>query len=91
MWKYEILSVQYFYYYAKIRFTGVTQETEVRYSISGYEYMVEEQKYIKNYNKSGEIKEWNNPLISKASSTLKAPHNTQACSHTYSRLFLILL
>ena len=53
-------------YYAKIRFTGVTQETEVRYSISGYEYMVEEQKYIKNYNKSGEIKEWNNPLISKA-------------------------
>lgn len=53
-------------YYAKIRFTGVTQETEVRYSISGYEYTVEEQKYIKNYNKSGEIKEWNNPLISKA-------------------------
>lgn len=53
-------------YYAKIRFTGVTQETEVRYSISGYKYMVEEQKYIKNYNKSGEIKEWNNPLISKA-------------------------
>ena len=50
-------------YYAKIRFTGVTQETEVRYSISGYEYMVEEQKYIKNYNKSGEIKEWNMQMI----------------------------
>lgn len=53
-------------YYAKIRFTGITKETEVRYSISGYEYTVEEQKYIKNYNKSGEIKEWNNPLVSKA-------------------------
>lgn len=51
-------------YYAKIKFTGIEQETVVRYSISGYEYTIEEQKYTKNYNKSGEIKTWNNPLVS---------------------------
>lgn len=50
-------------YYAKIKFNGITHETAVRYSISGYEYTIEEQKYIKNYNKSGEIKTWNNPLV----------------------------
>lgn len=51
-------------YYAKIRFLGITKETVVRYSISGNQYAVEEQKYIKNYNKTGEIKTWNNPLVS---------------------------
>lgn len=51
-------------YYAKIKFMGIGQETVVRYSISGYEYTVEEQKYVKSYNKSGEIKTWNNPLVS---------------------------
>lgn len=50
-------------HYAKIKFNGITHETTVRYSISGYEYTIEEQKYIKNYNKSGEIKTWNNPLV----------------------------
>lgn len=51
-------------YYAKIKLYGIEQETAVRYSISGYEYTAEEQKYTKNYNKSGEIKTWNNPLVS---------------------------
>lgn len=51
-------------YYAKLKFTGIMQETIVRYSISGYEYTTEEQKYVKNYNKNGEIKTWNNPLVS---------------------------
>lgn len=51
-------------YYAKIKFMGIEHETAVRYSISGYEYTIEEQKYIKNYNRSGEIKTWNNPLVS---------------------------
>lgn len=50
--------------YAKIRFTGIIKETIVRYSISGYEYTVEEQKYVKSYNKNGDIKTWNNPLVS---------------------------
>lgn len=51
-------------YYAKIKFHGILKKTIVRYSISGYEYTMEEQKYIKSYNKSGEIKKWNNPLVS---------------------------
>lgn len=50
-------------YYAKIRFTGIDRETNVRYSISGYQYTTEEQKYTVNYNKSGDIKTWNNPLV----------------------------
>lgn len=51
-------------YYAKIKFTGIIKETIVRYSISGIEYITEEQKYIVNYNKNGEVKTWNNPLVS---------------------------
>lgn len=53
-------------HYAVVRFTGVEAVTTVRYSISGYEYAVEEQKYTANYNKNGEIKTWNNPLVSTA-------------------------
>lgn len=51
-------------YYAKIRFEGIKNETIVNYSISGYEYEIEEQKYKKEYNKRGEEKTWGNPLIS---------------------------
>jgi hypothetical protein len=51
-------------YYAKIRFTGVTEETVISYSISGYEYSVEEQRYMAGYNRSGESKAWSNPLVS---------------------------
>ncbi len=51
-------------FYAKIRFSGVTRKTNVNYSISGYSYVVEEQKLIVPYNDDGEIKTWNNPLVS---------------------------
>lgn len=52
-------------YYAKIKFTGVPANgTTVSYSISGYEYLVSERKYSKQYNSDGESKTWNNPLIS---------------------------
>ncbi len=51
-------------YYAKIRFTGVTEETVISYSISGYEYSVEEQRYVDGYNGNGESKAWSNPLVS---------------------------
>lgn len=51
-------------YYAKLRFMGISKPTVVRYSISGYEYTVEEQKYSAFYNKTGDIKTWNNPLVS---------------------------
>lgn len=51
-------------YYAKIRFSGVTKKTTVNYSISGYNYTVEEQKYTAQYNDDGEAKTWNNPLVS---------------------------
>lgn len=51
-------------YYAKIRFTGVTSEIAVNYSVSGYRYNVEEQKLIVHYNDDGEVKTWNNPLVS---------------------------
>lgn len=51
-------------YYARIKFTGITSETIVRYNISGYEYEKEERKYVKKHNNSGEEKIWNNPLIS---------------------------
>ena len=53
-------------YYATIRFIGVTDAISVSYSISGYGYVIEEQKYSVNYNFEGEVKTWNNPLISTA-------------------------
>ncbi len=51
-------------FYAKIRFSGVSEEVLVNYSISGYSYVVEEQKLVVPYNDDGEIKTWNNPLVS---------------------------
>lgn len=55
-------------HFARIRFSGVpVGGITVRYSISGYEYIVGEQKYSKRYNDDGEVKTWSNPLISTAS------------------------
>lgn len=52
-------------HYARMRFTGVpTGGVMVNYSISGYEYLVSEQKYSMRYNDEGEVKTWSNPLIS---------------------------
>lgn len=52
-------------HYAKMKFTGIPAGgLAVNYSISGYEYMVNEQKYTVRYNDNGEVKTWSNPLIS---------------------------
>lgn len=52
-------------FYAVLKFSGITDETTIRYSISGYQYTVETQMYTANYNPDGEEITWNNPLISK--------------------------
>lgn len=51
-------------YYAKIKFSGISSETTFRYYISGYEYTKEELKYTSVYSQNGEVKTWNNPLVS---------------------------
>lgn len=52
-------------YYAKIKFTGNIQAgTAVKYSVSGYEYLVSEQILKVQHNENGIEKEWSNPLIS---------------------------
>lgn len=51
-------------YFARIKFSGVTEPVSVNYSISGYSYTVNEQQYVVNYNEDGDVKTWNNPLIS---------------------------
>ena len=52
-------------YFATITFSGLTaSDTEVEYTLSGYEYVVEEQAYVVQHNANGEDKTWNNPLIS---------------------------
>lgn len=51
-------------YYAVLKFSGITDEMTLQYSISGYEYTVESQMYTANYNPDGEEITWNNPLIS---------------------------
>lgn len=50
-------------YYAKLRFTGITGSKSVKYSVSGYEFVVDSPKYLVEHNKNGEDKTWNNPLI----------------------------
>lgn len=51
-------------YFIKLRFEGASENTIVKYSISGYEYMVETSKYTVCYGNNGIEKEWTNPLIS---------------------------
>lgn len=51
-------------YYVKLKFKNVSAGTKVTYSINGYEYYVDKQNYTVNHNSSGEVKSWNNPLIS---------------------------
>lgn len=54
---------EYSNYYATIQFT-VSSSREVEYSIIGSEYDIEQKTYSHKYHESGEIKEWNNPIIS---------------------------
>lgn len=51
-------------YYMKLKFSRITEETIVRYVVSGRAYSTEELKYTVDYAKNGDSKEWNNPLIS---------------------------
>lgn len=54
-------------HYAKLKFSGIPDGgTHASYSISGYEYMVGEQKYEAHYNDDGEAMLWSNPLVSTA-------------------------
>lgn len=54
-------------HFAKMRFAGIPAGgIALNYSISGYEYMVGEQKYVMRYNDDGLVKEWSNPLVSTA-------------------------
>lgn len=51
-------------YYAKIKFSGVTSPASVRVIVSGKEYAVKENRYVKQHNENGAEMEWQNPLIS---------------------------
>lgn len=50
-------------YFADIKIAGVAGE-KIRYSIKGYEYVIDEQYYRAIHNDTGEDKMWSNPLIS---------------------------
>lgn len=50
-------------YYAEIKITG-SKGAKIRYSVRGYEYVVDELYYRENHNDTGVEKEWSNPLIS---------------------------
>lgn len=51
-------------YYAKLVFGGITKETDVKYVVKGYEYIVDEVTYKVPHNSNGDEVQWNNPLIS---------------------------
>lgn len=52
-------------YFAKILFSGVTVDNmAVKFTVKGHEYVINEQWVIKKYNENGDVKEWNNPLVS---------------------------
>lgn len=50
-------------YFADIKITGAAGE-KIRYSVKGYEYVVDELYYRVNHNDTGIEKAWSNPLIS---------------------------
>lgn len=51
-------------YFARVKFSRVTKETEIELVIEGYEY-VEDETYLKvAHNPNGQEIEWSNPLIS---------------------------
>lgn len=51
-------------YFAKLMFSGITKETIVKYVITGYEFVIEENFLTVPHNENGEEKEWKNPLVS---------------------------
>lgn len=50
-------------YFCKIHLSGQSVDTSVNYAISGYEYTVSDDFYIKKHNENGQEVEWDNPLI----------------------------
>lgn len=50
-------------YFVKVKFTA-TAETALRYTIKGYEYVIDEQYYRGEHNDTGTEKTWSNPLVS---------------------------
>lgn len=57
---------EYSSFQVKLLFSGMPEETMIRYSIKGYEYVVDTVFLSKQHNPNGEIVEWKNPLISTA-------------------------
>ena len=53
-------------YFAALKFEGLAGQTVIRYSVSGYEYAVTENRLTVKHNDTGEEIEWKNPLISDA-------------------------
>ena len=51
-------------YYAVLRFSGLSAEIVVKYSLTGREYLTDENYYTVQHNQSGKVVEWKNPLIS---------------------------
>lgn len=51
-------------YYVKVKLTGITTESTVNISISGYEYVATETYYKVQHNANGQEISWSNPLIS---------------------------
>lgn len=51
-------------YFAKLKITGITSETVVKYSIIGYEYVVEKSNLTIPINENGQEISWGNPLVS---------------------------
>ena len=52
-------------YYATIKFTNTAAEDSViKYTIHGKEYIADYQWYVQKHNDNGIVKEWQNPLIS---------------------------
>lgn len=51
-------------YYAVVRFSGLSGETVVKYSLTGREYLTDENYYTVQHNQLGKVVEWKNPLIS---------------------------
>lgn len=52
-------------YFADIKFVnGTGSEISLQYSVSGYEYIVDEQYFRNEHNDTGEEKSWENPLVS---------------------------
>lgn len=51
-------------YYVKLRFSGVSQSTTVKYTLKGHKYTVYEGNYRVQHDTIGAEKEWKNQLVS---------------------------